>query len=93
MSNTNNKNSSLINGCDTHIVLKMTDIEKYCNQSQINNLKELCETVSAGRTKENKKNNIYYVCNIDEPYADTVHDIILTGEENKKNMDIEEITK
>lgn len=63
---------------NTHTVLKNADIEKYLNDSQKKNLQDIIMTIVYGRDRDGKEAvNQYYVCNVDEPYADKVLKVIL----------------
>lgn len=69
------------NGCNTHIVIKAEDAEKYLAQDNLTVLQDILAIIEAGREKDNKKPvNTYYICNTDEPYAELVHGIIIGGE-------------
>ena len=86
MSNINNKNSSFINGCNTHLVIKYEDIEKYLTDDMKTSLQSMLSTIETRRTYAGKTPiNEYYICNKDEPYAMQVEDIILKEEAEKKN--------
>jgi hypothetical protein len=61
----------------THIVVKKADIEKYCTEKQKEQLEEILTSVMKGRTQEGKIGvNHYCICNMDEPYAQTVLSIL-----------------
>lgn len=65
----------------THMVLKMDDIRKYLSDEQICELNNISQTIQNGREKDGKnKCNEYYICNVDEPYADEVLEVILKAE-------------
>ena len=64
----------------THIVLKVDDIKKYLNDSQQGALSSFIKTINNGRVNDKKGLNDYYVCNVKEPYADKVYEIIINGE-------------
>jgi len=66
---------------NTHIVIKREDTEKYLTKAERQALEEMQNTIIRGRARDNKKPiNNYYVCNIDEPYAEVVHGVIIGGE-------------
>ncbi len=66
---------------NTHTVLKNADIEKYLNDSQKKNLQDIIMTIGYGRHDDGKAAvNQYYVCNVDEPYADKVLKVILEAD-------------
>lgn len=66
---------------NTHIVLKNKDIDKYLSVEQTNNLIDIIQTIGNGRENDGKKrDNSYYICNTDEPYADEVLKVILKAE-------------
>ena len=70
---------------NTHIVIKRQDALKYLTEVEYQALEQMLCTISQGRNKEGKKPiNTYYVCNIDEPYAEVVHGIIIGGEAVKE---------
>ena len=64
---------------DTHIVLKVEDVEQLSTHDQFN-LHMIIENVKKLRTSQGKKINAYYVVNRDEPYAEKVFDAIKSGE-------------
>lgn len=69
-----------------YIILKKKDVEKYLSLTDLDNLEDILRKISDGRISENKNPyNTYYVCNTDEPYADTVYKAIIEGENNKNN--------
>lgn len=69
---------------DKYIVIKIEDIEKYLTTQGSWILCYLQQEILAGREADGKKLNDYWVCNRDEEYADKVLQIILNGENNKK---------
>lgn len=70
---------------NTHIVIKNEDVKKYCSIEARLQLKNILKTIECGRQLDGKvSSNSYYICNTDEPYADKVLDVILTGEANKE---------
>lgn len=69
---------------DTHLVLKCEDTNEYLTQAERRVLVSLIIKIEKGRISENKKLNSYYVCNLDEPYADKVFQTILSGEDEKE---------
>lgn len=77
------------NGCDTHLVVKYTDIEKYLSKSDISKLSEFLSKIEDGRRSDGKTPvNNYYICNKDEPYANSVEKAILDGERYKTCCDL-----
>ena len=71
---------------NTHIVIKREDALKYLTDNQIGYLDEILNVIAGGRKKDGKKAiNSYYICNIDEPYANEVNKVILKGECEKSN--------
>ena len=73
---------------NTHIVIKREDALKYLTEVEYQTLEEFLNTISIGRAKDDKKPmNNYYVCNVDEPYAELVKGIIIGGEYAKKHAD------
>lgn len=72
------------NGCNTHLVLKASDIDKYLSASDIDKLRKVLLKIEKGRESDGKTAcNSYYICNHDEPYADNVINVILDGEHKK----------
>ena len=59
-----------------YLVLKVQDIEKYCSDSQKEDLAKLIHTVAEGRASEGKGVNDYWVVNRDENYADIVKKLV-----------------
>lgn len=66
-----------------YIVLKTDDVENYLDPSEQEALAMVCRVLNYCRNKDGKKENSYYVCNTDEPYADKVLQVILNGEDLK----------
>lgn len=72
---------------NTHIVIKREDALKYLTEVEYCALEKILNTVSEGRNKDGKKPfNNYYVCNMDEPYAEVVYGVIMGGEAVKNNQ-------
>lgn len=69
---------------DKFIVIKIEDVDRYLTEEDSWILVRLQQAILAGREKENKKLNDYWVCNRDEPYADKIIQTILEGEANKE---------
>lgn len=77
--------SEYMKKANTHIVIKRQDALKYLTEVEYKALEQMLLTISQGRNKDGKKPiNTYYVCNIDEPYAEVVHGIIIGGEAVKE---------
>lgn len=73
---------------NTHIVIKKEDADKYCSAEELFQLKRILKVIEHGRQLDGKTlSNSYYICNTDEPYADKVLDVILTGEVNKNTTE------
>ena len=68
---------------DTHLVIKADDAKAYLTHHELCELMSLIARIEEGRELDGKKSNTYYVCNLDEPYADMVQRVILTGEDVK----------
>ncbi len=69
------------NGCGTHIVLKLKDIDKYLNECDKAKLSKICRTIADGREADGKEAEPgYFICNKDEPYADIVEKVIIDNE-------------
>lgn len=65
----------------THIVIKIEDAMKYLTEVEQKSLETIINTVSRGRAEEGKNpSNKYYICNVDEPYAEMVKGVIVGGE-------------
>lgn len=65
----------------THNVIKKEDALKYLPEPAFLSLCQILSIISEGRKADGKKPvNEYYICNIDEPYAEMVHDVIAAGE-------------
>lgn len=72
---------------NTHIVIKREDALKYLTEIEYTSLQFMLNKIAGRREKDNKKPvNNYYVCNIDEPYAEVVHGVIMGGEAVKNNQ-------
>ena len=68
-----------------YIVIKRDDAKKYLSQEEIHELVNILGKISNGRMDDNKHpDNTYYVCNTDEPYADRVKGVIISGEYTKE---------
>jgi hypothetical protein len=74
--------STNINVPIDYIVLKKSDIEKYCSVTDLNVLDFITQKINRGREKDGSKPNTYIMCNTDETYAQKVYDLILTEESN-----------
>lgn len=73
---------------DTHLVLKYEDIEMYCGVGDLNALDFIRHKIRRGREKDGRPtNNCYYICNVDEPYAESVIKAIIDGEDMKEQYD------
>lgn len=69
----------------SHFVIKNEDIFKYLSEDERKTLADLQDKIMRGRARDNKKPiNTYYICNVDEPYADVVRGVILAGEYAKE---------
>lgn len=64
------------------IVINVKDL-KYLTEEYREKLFVITKAIEYGRQDEGKKINDYWVCNQDEPYADQIKSIILTGETKK----------
>lgn len=54
---------------------------KYLTEVEQKSLEVIMNTISEGRAEDGKKpNNKYYICNVDEPYAEMVRGVIIGGE-------------
>lgn len=66
---------------NTHIVIKIEDAMKYLTEVEQKSLETIVNTISRGRAEEGKDpSNKYYICNVDEPYAEMVKGVIVGGE-------------
>lgn len=69
-----------------YIVIKKEDALQHLSATELHTLDTLLNTIIKGRARDNKKPiNKYYVCNVDEPYAQVVHGVIIGGEAVKAN--------
>lgn len=72
---------------DMYIVIKRDDAKKYLSKEEFYSLVNILDKIRDGRIYDNKRpNNAYYVCNIDEPYADAVRRVIIGGEALKNEQ-------
>lgn len=72
------------NGCGTHLVLKVGDLEGALSPEEIRSLVSMIRKVELYRELKGKAPSPqYFVCNEDEPYAGKVELAILRGEETK----------
>jgi len=68
-----------------YYVIKNKDAAEYLGKSEIEVLLQIQDKISKARMLNGKKAfNEYWVCNIDEPYADKVIEVILKGESDKQ---------
>lgn len=75
------ENGKCFEKANTHIVIKRADAFRYLTEAEYQTLEEIQNTIIRGRAKDMKKPiNNYYICNIDEPYAEVVHGVIIGGE-------------
>lgn len=65
-------------------IIKDEDVEKYLTKTEKHIFLALKCKISENRKTDGKKENMYMVCNMDEPYAGQVLDIILKGEDIKE---------
>ena len=69
----------------SHLVIKCEDIFKYLSNDERKTIANFLDKITQGRERDNKKPiNTYYICNVDEPYADVVRGVILAGEYAKE---------
>jgi len=59
-----------------YLVLKWDDIDKYLSPQAKNSLLAICQEIDDKRLEEGKTPNSYVVVNEDEPYAETVWQLI-----------------
>ena len=64
----------------THVVFKEDDIKKHLSKEESDILAILYEKVIRGRNSLGKKENQYYIVNLDEPYSNAVFQVIRNGE-------------
>lgn len=76
---------------NTHTVIKNTDIDKYLSPKDANDLKALIMRLAVAKrcNSGNRKDNRYYICNVDEPYSEEVLKVILKGEQGKTKINEE----
>ena len=71
-----------------YIVMKREDVKKYLSKEEFSSLMGMLTKICDKRYADNKKpDNRYYVCNTDEPYADSVYQVILGGEALKNSKE------
>jgi len=71
----------------THTIFKNKDLAKYLTNEQAKNEMEISYAIKQGRAADGKNpENQYYICNVDEPYADKVLQVILNGEDEKAGI-------
>ena len=63
----------------THLVIKITDAQRYLNVQEQQELWCITRKIVTGREKDGKKVNIYLVVNTDEPYAEEVRKLVIKG--------------
>jgi len=74
---------------DTHIVIKRDDARKYLSSEDYKAIARFLHTIAEGRLHDGKQPaNSYYICNCDEPYAESVRNTILQGEAVKTSSNI-----
>lgn len=71
---------------NTHTVFKRQDAQVFLTETEWIILSALLEKIDRCRSRAGKHNNKYYVCNIDEPYAENVLNEILAGEREKLRL-------
>lgn len=64
----------------THVVLKEADIIEHLSKTEADILGLLYEKIINGRKSLGKKENLYYVINKDESYADDILEVIKANE-------------
>ena len=69
---------------NSHIVIKLEWLNNL-NESEKQSFIQLLDKITA-----NIEPHEYYIVNLDEPYADLVKDIIITGEQHKNQSIINE---
>jgi hypothetical protein len=67
----------------THCVIKALDAVIYLSKDELALLSEIFRKLDKCREQDGKPINDYYICNLDEPYADKVLQAILDGEDAK----------
>lgn len=72
----------------THLVLKHEKIEKALSKEEMESLFELVRKIKSRYGEQE-----YYICNLDEPYAQEVIETILAGEYKKAGKTPAEKTK
>lgn len=69
-----------------YCVIKREDANQFLTKEEILVLDGFLQKIELGRASIGKKPcNEYYVCNVNEPYAENVHNAIVTGELAKGN--------
>ena len=77
-----------------HLVMKYSDIERYCTEEEKHQLRNILIHIAQGRTKDEKKpTNHYLVVNEDEPYYDKVYQKLVKMRNNGDSYDWAEAFK
>lgn len=71
---------------NTHTVFKRQDAQVFLTEAEWDILNILLGKIDRCRSRAGKHNNQYYVCNVDEPYAENVLNEILAGEREKLRL-------
>lgn len=67
----------------THIVLKISDCQKYLSQNELQELASIISKIGTGRKANGKQIGEYIIVNLDEPYSERIFRQVLI-EESKK---------
>jgi len=68
----------------THIVLKISDCQKYLNQNELQEFATILRKVEMGKRADGKTTGTYLIVNSDEPYFEKILRQVLVEESKKK---------
>lgn len=69
----------------THIVLKISDCQKYLNNNELQELASILSKVGTGRRANGKQIGEYIIVNLDEPYSERIFRQVLIEESKKES--------
>lgn len=70
----------------THIVLKISDCQKYLNSNELQELASILRKVGIGRKANGKQIGEYIIVNLDEPYSERIFRQVLVEESKKRSQ-------
>jgi len=68
---------------ETHLVIKISDAERYLSPQEMGDLGFIADKICQGRKKAHLPTHEYIVVNMDEPYADDVLTLVEIEEKKK----------